>query len=264
MRMRGGAGLGDAMYVRVVAEHFAKKGQQVVVATPYPDVFDGAGVETIPFTRSGIDVLAHYSEDRFRQETSQFLDMCLRARIREEVPLRFDWKPKNEQLLEHIRQKAAGRKVLLVNGGREPFGRTDGLGMELLPKQSAFCSVLSGLSDFLTVSIGDGKRQFYSLGAEVDLIGQTSVKDLLDLGRVCDGFVAQVGFCVPMAECFGKPFLGVWAAKGLYGPVSRPLLKTVTPKKILTKKTSLYVIDNWQPEQIKEGVDAFRELLGCR
>lgn len=256
--------MGDAMYVRVVAEHFVRKGNKVVVATQYPAIFEGAGVDTIPFTRAGIDVIAHYSEDRFRQETTQFRDMCLRAGLKEDVPLRFDWQPKNEKLVASILENAAGRKVLLVHGGREPFGRTDGLGLELVPEPHAFKRVLYGVQDCLTIGIGDGKRQFYAPKVELDLIGKTSVTDLLDLGFVCDGLIAQVSFCVPLAECFDKPFLGVWAAKGLYGPVRRPLLKTVTPRKILTKATSLHVIDDWQPEQIGEGVRAFRELLGCR
>lgn len=259
MRMRGGAGLGDAMYVRVVAEHFSRKGRRVTVATPYPDVFDGAGVETIPFTREKIDVIAHYSEARYSKET-QFKDMCLRAGIHEDIPLRFKWQPKNNKLLDRMRERAAGRKILMVNGGREPFGRDDGLGLDLMPKREAFDAVLGQLSDCLTVSVGNGKRQFYSPAAELDLVGQTSVSDVLDLGTICDGFVAQVGFCVPLAECFDKPFLGVWARKGLTTP-SRPLLSTVTPKKILTRKTSHYVIDDFDKEQLQERVRAFRALF---
>lgn len=261
--MRGGAGLGDAIYIRAIAEHFVRKGQKVVVATPYPTVFEGAGVETIPFTRHEIDVLAHYSEDRHRQETTQFLDMCLRAKVKEEVPLRFDWKPKNENLLAQVKEQAAGRKVLLVHGGREPFGRTDGLGLDLIPKADAFACALAELRDCLTIGIGDGKRQFYTPEVELDLIGKTSVTDVLDMGKICDGVVAQVSFCAPMAECFDKPFLGVWASKGLHGPVTRsPLLKTVTPRKILTKATSRHVVDNQPEEEIKERVLAFRQL--CR
>lgn len=264
MRMRGGAGLGDALYIRAVAEWFVRKGQTVTVATPYPAVFEGAGVQTIPFTRANIDVLAHYSEDRYRQETKQFRDMCLRAGIKEEVPLRFEWQTRNPALVEEMRERAGGRQILLVHGGREPFGRNDGLGLDLIPKADCFKSVLAELRDFFTVGIGDGKRQFYKPDVEMDLVGKTSVTDLLDLGKLCDGIVAQVSFCVPLAECLDKPFLGVWAHKGLCVPTRSPLLKTVTPKKILSKPTSLWVVDDFTEEQIQEGVLAFRGLVGGR
>lgn len=261
--MRGGAGLGDAMYVRVVAEHFVRKGNKVTVSTPYPAVFEGAGVETIAFSKAiRFDVIAHYADARYSQQT-QFRDMCLRAGIKEEIPLRFEWKPKNFKLLAGISTQADGRPVLLVHGGREPFGRTDGLGLDLIPERDAFEAVLSGLRDCFTVGIGDGKRQSYVPAVELDLIGKTSVTDLLDLGTMCDGIVAQVSFCVPLAECFDKPFLGVWAAKGLYKP-SRPLLSTVTPQKILSRETSLHVVDDWDDEDIAGEVGAFRLLAGSR
>lgn len=263
MKIRGGAGFGDAMYVRVVAEYFVRRGESVKVATPWPDVFIGSGASTFPFTRDNIDVIAHYVDNRYRQETTQFRDMCLRAGIRDRLKLEFKWEQRNPELLRRVREQAAGRPIVLVHAGREPFGRTDGLGLDLIPRATVFAQALFALSDCLTIGIGDGKRQFYTPEVELDLVGKTSVRDILDLGTVCTGVLAQVSFCVPLAECFGKPFLGVWSAKGLRTP-SRPLLTTVTPGKILEKPTSLHVIDDWEDERINGGVNAFRQLLGSR
>lgn len=256
-RIRGGRGLGDSLYLRPIVEKLIADGHQVTALTDYPDVFAGTGALTEPFTRERINVLAHYVGGKQRLGTTQWDDICASAQV--VVPLRTAWTVRNEVLIERLRDLAGGRPLVLVHGGRVPMGRTDGFGQELLPQAEAFYQVLGGLGDCFLVQIGQAD-QLYALGCDLALNGATSVTDLLDLGRSCDGVVGQCSFAVPLAEVFDRPLLAVWAAKGMQAS-SHPYVRQITPKKVLSKPSSMFVIDNWRPEQIGEVVHAFRDAL---
>lgn len=245
IRMRGGAGVGDSIYLRPIAEHFAASGMGVTVLSDYPDIFIGAaGVHVEPFTRQGVTVLAHYATRR-ESAFTQFEDMCRAAQI-EPVPLRFDWPVRNATLTAEAARRARGRPIVIVHGGREPFGRTDGLGLRMVPDRGAFDAALAALRGCFTVGIGKADR-IYDIPVEWDLHGQTTVSDLLDLGHAADGVLAQCSFAVPLAEVFDKPLLTVWSAAGIAAP---GIIGQVTPQKILHKATSTYVMDSWRPEEI--------------
>lgn len=258
MRIRGGAGLGDAIYVRVIAEHFVKQGNSpVIVCSDYPGAFEGSGAITLPFDRFNIDVLAHYTVGKRDASTNQWQDICRSAGIAE-IPLRFSWKPKNNQLLDRIRAEAGSRPIVLVHGGRVPMARTDGFGKELLPKREAFELVLAQLKNCFTVRFGKG-ADLYPLEVGVDLNGATSVTDLFDLASICDGVVGQCSLAIPLAEAFDRPLLIVWAAHGMQYNM-HPYIRQITPQKILSKPTSKFVVDDWAKEKIIEIVCAFNQF----
>lgn len=253
--IRGGRGLGDAMYVRPVADYFVKAGEQVRVQCDYPDVFIGSGAAVEPFRRDGVNVLAHYTAGKYNPATNQWQDVCASAGV-PELPLRFDWEIKNHALVDKLRADAGGDPIIVVHGGRTPMGRKDLYGAELLPKKSAFDAALGVFADCYTVLIG-GDAQLYPIHTEADLIGKTSVSDLLDIGSICDGIVAQCSFCVPLAEVFDKPLLAIWAAAGMAEGIHR-YLRAITPKKILSKPTSHHVIDDWGVQKIQNAARDFR------
>lgn len=254
MHIRGGSGLGDAMYLRPIAEHFAKT-QSVTAHTDYPEVFIGSTAQVAPFTRRGITVLAHYSTARFNPKTTQYQDMLNSAGIRQAVPLRFTWNIRNPSLIERLRDKAGGRPLILLHGGRAPFGRIDGFGKRLMPERWGFEAALSALEDCFVVRVG--KADQYPLPVNVDLHGKTTVSDVCDLGSACDGVLAQCSWAVPLAEIFDKPLLAVWASRGLVGGAG-DVIRTITPQKILSKSTSSFVVDDWPKERIR---DATRRAL---
>ena len=105
------------------------------------------------------------------------------------------------------------------------------------------------LSDCFLVEIG-GADKVYPLISNVDLTRRTSVADLLDIATVCDAMVGQCSFMVPLAECFDKPLMAVWAARGLQSNVL--FLKQCTPQKILSKPSSHFVMDDWSKEVLEE------------
>jgi hypothetical protein len=254
VRMRSGFGLGDAIYLRPIAEHFVRGGADVTVMSEHPEVFIGAGVEVQPFTRQGINVMAHYSLSRASPYT-QFEDMCRAAGIAT-VPLAFHWDVRNQRLVDEVSALAEGRPIVIVHGGREPFGRTDGLGLSMVPDRAAFDAVLACMGDCLTVGVGKAD-QIYTLSVDLDLHGKTSVPDLLDLATISNGVIGQCSFAVPLAEVFDKPLLTVWAGN----PSGHPVLRQITPKKILHKRSSSYVIDTWDAGAITHGALKFREQI---
>lgn len=258
--VRCASGLGDSVYLRPVVDHLAARGEEVVALSDYPEVFIGARCKVEPYRRDRVDVVAHYVTGKANPATTQWQDVCRAARIPEDTPLAFAWAVRNHALVERVRREAAGRPVVLVHGGRVPMARTDGFGMELLPREEAFSAAVAGLAGACRVGIG-GEGSVYPVEVDVDLRGSTTVSDLLDLFRSCDGVLAQCSFAVPMAEVFDRPLLVVWSVAGLESRVL--YIRQVTPQKILQKPDSRYLLDCLPHEAITAGARGFLGDLAC-
>lgn len=259
-RIRGGSGLGDSVYVRPIADYFVARGDPVTVCTDYPDVFRGSGVTTERFGRDRINVLAHYVRGKTDTRTTQWEDVQASAGVRG-LELAFPWEPQNPGLVAALRDRAAGRRLVLVVGGRAPMGRKDGFGIELLPSEQTFGRAVAALGECYLVGVGRDKP-IYSFPVHENLNGSTSVADLLDLFQACDGVLAQCSFAVPMAEVFDRPLLAVWAARGLCA--REPYIRQITPQKILSKPTSSAVADNEPAEVIEAAARALVERMQGR
>ena len=248
--IRGGAGLGDALYTQAVARHLVLKGERLRVHTYWPDVFRYLPVETAPFTRAGIDILAHYSLRKGVVGTDQFQDVCITAGIREPVELRLDWTATSDlpkRMLDH------GKPIVCVQLPRAPMGRTDGFGKELLPDCRVIQRLIDGLQGrALVVQIGSGTPLFQFKGIDVDLANKTTVCELIDLATVTHGFLGYVSFIVPLAESLDKKALLVWSRKGT--KAGHEYVRRITPQKILHKPSSRYVFDD---EAIDGALDEF-------
>lgn len=255
MRVRGGSGLGDSIYLRPVVDHLERAGKAVTVMSHHPDVFIGTRAEVIPVNKARpVDCIAHYTTERFRQTSTQWQDILRTGKLPADLPLRFTWNARNATLLERVKREAGGDPILLVHGGRAPFGRSDGYGKFLMPRQEGFQDVLNGFADCFTVRIGQAEQ--YLLSVAMDLTGRTTVSDLLDLATICDGVVTQCGFPVPMAECFGKPVLAVWSARGL--AAGDKIIRSITPAKVLCGGYERFVVDEWPASQRQEVVRSWR------
>lgn len=253
-RIRSGSGLGDAVYLRPIAEYLVRAGNSVTVCSNYGDVFLGSGCAVESFRRDRVDLIAHYVGGKNNTGTTIWDDLCAHARIT--TPLHIDWAVRNKDLVRGLRRQANGRPLVVVHGGREPMGRRDRFGIELLPAVAGFsraCRI-----DAFKVLVGRGD-QIHPIAADADLWNRTTVSDVMDIVASCDGVISMCGFPVPMAEAFGKPLMAVWSAKGLRS--SNPFISTVTPKKMLTKPTSRFVLDDCPEDLIEEEAIAFRSLL---
>jgi hypothetical protein len=159
--IRGGMGLGDALYVQSVVRHLVEKGESLKVCTAWPDVFRqlGPNVSVAPFTRQ-VQILAHYSTRKQKAGTTQFEDCCYTAGIRDPVELRLDWRVEDEAFVSRLKDAAAGRAIVLLGMPRAPMGRKDGFGAEVLPNCAVIQKAVDRLKEekgALIVQIGSGE-----------------------------------------------------------------------------------------------------------
>ena len=258
-RIRGGMGLGDALYVQGVVRHLVGQGKKLVVHTAWPDVFipHKGMVKCEPFTRANINILAHYSLRKIFPGTSQFRDCCLQAGITEKINLKLDWQTLNQPLIDSL-----PKPYVLVQLPRNPMNRTDGFGKELLPDCRVIQKVIDRVKPHASiVQIGAGKPLFEYAGIDVDLSNRTSVTDLLDVGLNAAGFIGYCSFAIPLAESFDKPGLYVWSRMGLQS--KEHYIHTITPRKVIEKPhLSRTIIDDCSVEDIGQAATLFLQAVG--
>lgn len=231
LRIRSGSGLGDAIYLQAIVRHLLRCGQSLEICTNFPEVFSQLPVKTAEFSRQNIDVIAHYTRHKFESST-QFDDCCTLAGLKG-VEYKLDWKVQKDFDLPD--------NSLLVFAPREPWGRQDGYGMELLPDLDVFEDILSRL-DYFKVLIGKD-RPLRDIKCDLDLVGKTSVTDLIDLGVQCNAMYGQISHMVPLAESLDKKCLILFSKKGLECTDQR--ISSITPRKICHKNTSYHLIDDY-------------------
>jgi hypothetical protein len=139
---------------------------------------------------------------------------------------------------------------------RSPMGRKDGFGAELLPDCRMIQRAIDRLKGrALIVLIGSGKPLFEFKGIDVDLSNKTTVRQLLDVASIADGFLGYCSFIIPLAESFSKPALIVWSRRGLNA--GHQYIRQITPQKVLYRESSQFVIDDASLEEIDEAADGF-------
>jgi hypothetical protein len=255
--IRGGMGLGDAMYVQAVARHITQRvPDRLRIATAWPDVFRPLGerVECIPFTRLGVDILAHYSRRKGLPGTTQFEDVCAEAKLGKTAELKIDWAVTDWPLVARLKQH--GKPIVLVQSARLPMGRTDGFGAELLPDCRAIQRAIDTLHGrVLLVQVGAGPVLYRFRGIDVDLVNETTVAQLLDVASACDGVLGYVSFILPVAESMNKPGLFVWSRNGLKSRVG--YVRQITPQKVIHRKDLMRVVKDGFDDPVEAKADAF-------
>lgn len=255
--IRGGSGLGDAIYLQSIARALIEMGETVEACSDWPDVFAPLGdrVKVSPFRRHPVDHNAHYSMRRGVAGTSQFEDCCIQAGLGRNVEFRLGWQVRNASVLDRL-SNPHGLPVVVVSMPRAPFGRDDGFGVEFLPNCHRIQQAINMLRGrALTVQVGKGEAAFEFRGIDLDLANETNVSDLLDVASLAAGFLGFCSYIVPMAEAQEKPGLFVWSRRGLQ---SRHLVvRQMTPEKILHRRSSAFVIDDCDEEAMRTAVDAF-------
>lgn len=255
--IRCGRGLGDSLYLQSVVRHLLETtGETFKVRSDWPDVFRPLAprVEVTPFSRL-VDVVAHYSARKGHAGTTQFEDCCAGAGLADKkVDLRLDWTVGDKSLVHPL--LALGRQIVVVQLPRNPMGRIDGFGKELLPDCKVIQRCIDALRErALIVQVGSGVPLFKFKGIDVDLANRTSVSQLIDVAAVADGFLGYCSFMVPLAESFSKPALFVWSSRGLRA--GHIYVRQITPKKVLHRASSQHVVDDWDPARIDEVINAF-------
>lgn len=271
--VRGGRGLGDAIYVHGVLRHLLAHHDRLTVCTDYPDVYQllCERVRCEPFRRRPVDIIAHYAGNRAIPGTSQFDDCCISAGLPSGLEFKVDWRLRNTELVVRLNALARGRPIIVVQMPRAPFARTDGYGIEFLPDVDTIqraIDAIGGRAFLVQIGMGraerfDGKRMVpfegYR-GIDLDLSNKTSVADVMDVGFAAAGFLGQCSFIIPLAEGFAKPALIVWSRRGQKSP--HEVIRQMTPQKILHRATSRWVIDNCGESELRASIDALCDESG--
>lgn len=221
----------------------------------------GYGVKVAAFRRDRIDRLAHYSMRRGIVGTSQFEDGCLQAGISEQVEFSLGWWIIDRVSVEAVKEQAGGLPIILVQMPRPPFGRSDGFGLEYMPKWERVQQAIDALKGkaFL-IQIGAGQALLNFTNIDLDLANRTSICGLIDLSTISSGFIGNCSFIVPLAESQKKPALLVWSRKGMSSP--HKVVRQMTPTKILHRPmTSHYVFDDCTDDELGKAADAFLEQV---
>jgi hypothetical protein len=256
--IRSGRGIGDNIYLQSIVRHLTNGGERLEVCTDWPDLFRPLGdkVKISPHRRSSIDIVAHYTERKTTPGTDQFQDCCLSAGISGRIDLRLDWSPGGAVI-------RTNRPIILVQMPREPFGRSDGYGLELLPDYRRVQEIIDLIRGKVTiVLVGKGTPLFELQGIDADLTNKTTIPTLLDLASQAVGFVGFCSFFVPLAEALSKPALFVWSRRGLMS--REPYLRSITPKKIFHRASSKAINDDCSRIELIESAHALLEAVGSR
>lgn len=257
--IRGGSGLGDAIYLQSVVRHLVEQGHNIEVCTDWPDVYRQLGGITLsPFRRDRIDLLGHYSMRRGVAGTTQFEDCCIQAGIRERIEFDLQWS-RTGRAAERL--SGIDRPIIAVQMPRPPFGRHDGFGMEFLPKFERIQAAIDHLRGrACLVQIGSGPSLHEFAGIYIDLRDKTSVCDLFDIATAVDGFLGYCSFIIPLAEALFKPVFCIWSRRGLLSP--QRVVRQMTPQKILHRTSSTYVIDDCSDAELFGAVNALYHAVG--
>lgn len=255
--IRGGAGLGDAIYVHAVARHLLAT-DEVEACTNYPDLFRALGdCFASPFRRHPIDRVAHYAARRGEHGTTQFEDVLISAGLPLTVPLRLDW----NMTAPPIVAGTAARPLVLVALPRAPMGRTDGFGAEVLPDCRAIQKIIDHIAGAcLPVQIGSGKPLFTFRNLSADLANKTTVCQMIDLASTAAGIIGYPSFVIPLAEALVKPAIVVWSRRGLNS--QRPVIRQMTPTKLLHRGSLVrWLVDDAGEAQLRVEANAFLDAI---
>ena len=75
-----------------------------------------------------------------------------------------------------------------------------------------------------------------------EYLPETSFDDVMSIINASDMIISQIGWTIAAAEILNKKIFVLFSAKGRKS--KNWFFKTITPEKVITKKTSEYCFDN--------------------
>lgn len=242
----GPRGLGDAIFVRAVAMRWLELGQPVTVFTLWPEVFDGIDVTVKnPTERTGDENIHHCvgcSHCRLPDvlPVSMFRRICHQSGLFEPFDFKIDWKVKSPDMVNKIKRRSNGRKILIY----QPPKVANGFEQELFnPSPEDFIQYLEDHSDFYRIKVGHPltAHEFIDAPCELDLFGKTSVSDVFDIATICDLFFSQVCYLVTLGEAMDKKVACMFTRRQLEANAVR--IRQLTPPVFIHKHHLAEVID---------------------
>lgn len=260
--IRSGSGVGDNIYLHSVVRHLAKQNPQIhySVRTRFPELFCQLpkNVSTEEFSKVRCDIVSHYSTRKRIKDTDQYQDMLITAGLPKESEFATDWQVMNKGFTDGVLKASGGKPIVIVNQPRAPMGRRDGFGLEILPDSDVFDYTALQVKELLgayLVQIGGKEADAMHECPHIDLslVGKTSLKGIMDLGRIASAGFGQCSQIIPLMEIFDKPVMIAWGHR--VAQSKEEYVRTILPEKILHGKKSSWVFGNWSNEKIYERVE---------
>ena len=267
--LKGASGLGDSIYAYPICKYYAARYETVNIMSKYPVLFQGLKnvnvydhkkvnyINTPSGDKIPIDIRFTYCGKKYTAGTSQFQDSCESAGIKESINLSIPWKVKNIALIEYIKDVADGRPICMMAAPYEPFGREDQWGKLLRIDSRILYDIVESRPDVCFVQIGN-KYTLHSIEtADIDIINETSVSDLMDIASICDIGLSQVGNLLPMCESQCKKTFIIYSRKAVES--DNKFISAIVPEKVTHFKklnTSIYDDDTNHVKRFNESLYA--------
>lgn len=256
--IRGAAGFGDSVYLLPIVEWLAKKydnPSNVTICSKHPDIFKHLGVTTEPFRRTNINVCATYAHNR-HSPRNQYDDILKYGNL-PHIEFKIDWKVTNTELLDKIKEEANGRKICVLPSATRPFNNDENKFADVMPDNRVLQILLDRYKEELfIIKVGQGDQLYEYKNIDLDLHGQTSCTDILDIGTIADILLGQPSYLVPIAQIFKKRLFCILSRKMINS--KNPTLRMLKPHKYKMLKTDVVLWDNSDFHQIDE---EFRKCL---
>jgi hypothetical protein len=230
--LHGSLGLGDAVYMWPVVKYYSAIRDDVVVVTRYPELYATLKCQTV-HPEEIQD--CHCSARTLREETNIYEDTLIMSGIESRPPLEinFEWT---------TRKYKTSKPVCVVRTPSFPV-KGDESARCMVPNPDIYQRIINAFRDRVYfVSIGWAVNMQEKLEAELDLTEIKALHEYFSALAGADLIMTQPGHCVPIAEAMGKPLLTIFSAPGLVSQEKR--YRFTTPKKILTKPTSHWIVDD--------------------
>jgi len=262
--LKGASGLGDSIYIRMVAQYFYEKDKSTffLIMSDFPDLFIGLPCHIVRHTKlNEIEYQGRkyhtnkisYCGRKYKNDTTQFEDVCIAAGVPKDISYSLDWKIKNNTLINGIKKSASIKRkpICLITSPYRPFGRIDNWGKEITVNFDCMKKLInSKKNDFYFVMTCKDTPIYRLENIDCNLSMKTNISDLLDIASISNVIIGQIGHALPIAECLNKPALIFFSKNGM--SCGNTFLESITPKKTIHKKNLVkHIIDNESDECIR-------------
>jgi hypothetical protein len=242
----GASGLGDGIYLYPVVKYLKDK-YSLTVATKFPEIYKPLNVKTKKYTKK-VDIYCNYIERKSIQTTNQFYDICVEAGIPRDIPFEIDYKKQD------INIPSGQKKIMVITRPYTPLHWKNPENRVCEPdyeKMQEF--ILRQKRKYYIVQLGTFSHYepYRFHGIDLDLTGKTNYRQLMTVIDKSDAVIGQIGYVIAAAEALNKKCMIFWAKTGLLSNLAGGFYKFITPRKILTKDTSYYVVDSWDLNYIQ-------------